>query len=492
MISWLRRQFADHPVRTVTLAYVLLTLVLCNVKLFAPGGPWWRGWGDQKAYLESAQALWAFDLDPAHHWYPLLYPLLGAPFAGVSAVPFLPANIACFALAFWGFQRVCARFDVPAAGAALLFFATTLAPGIAGLWVEPWSTTVSAALIWMALALVGDFLAGEGGREKAALFGALLALIVAARPADAAVAAVILPFAVWRPLVRERRFGLLVPGLGAGLAVLAAYALLFLSIHPGTSDYIELSRAYGLNPADLGFKAFVLLVEPRGWFGTGEGLLAAMPWLIFGAAGLILALRRPLAACLALAALVNVFTILTYVDMLPTGLWRYHNIHYFKWLWPLFGLGTLLFVRVFRSDWRPATAVLAGLVLLSGFRADRVPVAADAPARALEFDAAGLSEGNIYMAPSAIVDVEGPLRNKFEYRQLSIAPGRARAVSVRRDFAGSEQWWPAVPSGMVKDVADRPSPPLTSEFPRDPLARYGERWNWGYPCWLPPRGCAGP
>ncbi|MEI9849840.1 MAG: hypothetical protein WDN24_02050 [Sphingomonas sp.] len=55
------------------------------------------------------------------------------------------------------------------------------------------------------------------------------------------------PFALWRPLVRERRFGVALRAGGAGLAVLAAYALLHLAIYGARwSDYVLLSRGIWL------------------------------------------------------------------------------------------------------------------------------------------------------------------------------------------------------------------------------------------------------
>ncbi|MEI9849839.1 MAG: hypothetical protein WDN24_02045 [Sphingomonas sp.] len=86
-------------------------------------------------------------------------------------------------------------------------------------------------------------------------------------------------------------------------------------------------------------------------------MLADLPWLFLGAAGLALGLlrapagQRALTACLGLAALAYGALLIAYVDLLPTGLWRYGNVHYFKWMFPLFGLFVLLFVR-----WAPRGA----------------------------------------------------------------------------------------------------------------------------------------
>src|ERR1700677_4011574 len=40
---------------------------------------YWQDWADQSKYLQSARAFAQGTLDPALHWYPLLYPLAIAP-----------------------------------------------------------------------------------------------------------------------------------------------------------------------------------------------------------------------------------------------------------------------------------------------------------------------------------------------------------------------------------------------------------------------------
>jgi hypothetical protein len=493
-IPGLWRLIEAHPVRTVALVFAGVTLAVLNVKLVAAGGPWWRGWLDQQALLESARALMTFDFAADRHWYPLLYPLTGAPFAWMPA-PFVPANIACFALAFRGFLKISARFGVGPGVAVLLFLFATLGPGIGHLWIEPWSTTLSAALIWALFACAGALLFGEGSVRTAAATGALLMLVALARPVDAVICAAVAPFAVWRPL-REGRFGMIGAAAG-GIVVLAVYALLHFAIHGARlSDYVELSRQYGFNLADLGWKAQILLVSPRPWFPDGEGLLAAMPWLIVGVAGMVLAAirlsggARALAAMLGLAALGYCVLLLAYVDLLPSGLWRFHLLHYFKWLFPLLALFAWLFVRWAREAWRPAAAVLAGMVLLTGLRVEPVPATENEPARMLAFPATGAAWAELYHARAVVRDAQGILRNGFDYRE--IAEGKdVMAVALKRPFApGIAEWtgdpapsmaeWPAV---RMRD------PVLPGNWPQRPLGRWKERLTYGYPCWLPPWPC---
>ncbi|WP_404338260.1 hypothetical protein AB2M62_04960 [Sphingomonas sp. MMS12-HWE2-04] len=487
--SWLVTELRDHPVRFVFAVGAIFTLALVNVKLFAGAGPWWRGWADQKAYLASARGFAALDLDPALHWYPLIYPLLGAPFAWLAA-PFVPANIACFGLAFLGFRRVCARFDVSGGAAALLFLAATLLdPRIGKLWVEPWTTTLSAALMWLGFGALADLLFGERiSVGRAALLGIVLMLIPLVRPADVLVSAVISLFALV-PLLRQHR---LLPVMGAGAAMLAGNALLYLAVYGARlSDYIVLSRDYGFTFADLGWKAVVLLVAPEPWFPGAKGMLGGMPWLLLGAAGLALALLRlagqqaRLMLALLLAALVYTIVMLAYVDLLPSGLWRFNNVHYFKWLFPLFALGVLLLVRLGAKRRGLALVVLAALVLPTCLRFDAVETVG--PARALRFTSPAVEWAPVYTARSAISDDSGSQRNYFDYHQMLSADGSVIAVALKRPFAGSVLWYGAAPTQVAHWPVGSPATDvaLPGRWPRAPAKRLEARLVFGMPCWLP-------
>ncbi|HWU96782.1 MAG TPA: hypothetical protein VN029_14375, partial [Sphingomonas sp.] len=210
MLHWIRRQFDAHPVRAVMAVFAAYTVFKINLKFFAPAGPWWRGWHDQMQYLKSAKAFLHFDLSPDQHWYPLLYPLAGAPFAW-APTPFVPINLLCYAAAFWGFHRVCARFGVGSLAAGLLFLAATIGDlRVSKFWLEPWTTTMSAAFIWLAFAEAADMMFGE--RRRPWLLGALLMAIALVRPADVVVSAVIGGFAFWRPVLIEKRWSDLAKG----------------------------------------------------------------------------------------------------------------------------------------------------------------------------------------------------------------------------------------------------------------------------------------
>ncbi|MEP9360273.1 hypothetical protein [Sphingomonas sp. KR3-1] len=476
--------------------FTAYTIFKINLKFFAPEGPWWRGWHDQKQYLMSARALLHFDLNPDQHWYPLLYPLAGAPFAW-APTPFVPINLLCYAAAFWGFLRIAARFGVGNYASGLLFLAATIGDlRISKFWLEPWTTTMSAAFIWLAFAEAADMLFGT--RRRPALLGLLLMAIALVRPADIVVSAVIGGFALWRPVLMERRWADLAKAIGGAAAAFFPYAALYLAIYGWRlTDYTILSGDYGFAFSDLGWKASILLVDPAPWFPGETGLLRVLPWLLTGAAGLILGVwrlhgpARWLTLCMALVALLYTVMMLAYVDLVPTGMWRFFNAHYFKWLFPMAVLFSWLLVT-----WRDTRGltVVALLVLLACFRIVPRPAEPGEPAKALAFAAPVAPWQDIYFARSAVQDAKGVQRSPADYHQLLVGE-KVVAIAFKREFEGDALWYGVAPAGFAAwpKGSGKPDVVLPGHWPLRPVARYATRLSFGYPCWAPPFPCdAGP
>lgn len=467
-----------------------------------PGAVYWQGWADQTLYVESARAFLHGDLAADRHWYPPGYSLALAPLAGLPMwLAFLIANLLFLFGAWRGFRAVALRFGVSGGWALAVFLLTTvLHPYIGMQWITPWTTTLSACLIWQALAralAAAEPGNGESPRPSAAraafVLGLVLGAIPATRPIDGVIAAILALYVLacaWR-CPRE----IAAAALG-GLTVVAVFVALHLAIHgPVPTDYMKLSAAHGMNFARLGWKAYLILVEPQPWFPYGWGLLRACPWLPLGAAGLLAALlpgwtRRIEAAVLGVVAAVYCALILAYVDLLPSGLWYYNNVNYFKWLLPLFGLFAVIFVKAARRRPLPALALLALVLLPTTLRFSPVPAAPSEPARALLLPAVTqpAARDRIYQAHSVIRDRAGQLRNIFEYHQIERADGKVLAVALRRDFAGGENWlgdgealaaWPASRTG------DHDRTPLPGSWPKAPEARFHPQAAVGLPCWLP-------
>ncbi|MFD1787596.1 hypothetical protein ACFSC3_08430 [Sphingomonas floccifaciens] len=426
----------------------LIRLWTLNGLPFA-GEPIWMGWFDQSRYFASATAFARGDLSPAAHWYPLAYPLLAAPIAWiVPRDPFLPLDLILYLVACHAFRNVAARLQIGPALATGCFVLTTLIDAtVARGWVDPWTTTLSAALIWSLADQMLRIVGSEGAsisRRQAILFGAVAAAIPLVRPVDVLVAATGVAV-VAIVLLRARSLSIRLAALtcvGAA-AVIAAYAALHLAIYGAqATPYMIAASRTGFIWADFGWKAYVLLIHAEPWFPDTLAVFERMPWIAVGIAGLIAtaitggqAVRRTI-AILALLAIPVSAVMLTYADLQPPGLWRFGNIHYFKWVLPLVGLGVILCVRLALVPGRRAmlAGIVAACLLPLGIRVVPQPVDDSEPARMLTFAGdTGRVWDEAYFAPVTIVDTGGRLANINGFHQVPDADGQ-RAIAVSRLF----------------------------------------------------------
>ncbi|WCT73540.1 hypothetical protein PQ455_18345 [Sphingomonas naphthae] len=460
-------------------------------------GPKWWGYFDQARYLRSAVALAHGGLDAADHWYPLGYALVAAPFARVMpADPFLIPDCLLFGVALVGFARTMRHLGLGPRASAAIFVATNLLIWpYAKLWVVPWTTSLSAALLWWLLALAGDLLA-EGRapvshrvRDRLMVaMGALAGALPLVRPTEALTSATVGLVVGWT-LYRQRRLTLraMACAVGTGLALVLPYLALHGAIYgPRASDYAVAAALQGFNLPDLPWKMAVVLVSARPWFPDGHSLIEGFPAIVPGLAGLIALTwalpshARRLLGLIALIALPYCLLFLAYTDLQPPGIWDHSNAHYFKWLFPLLVAGCWFLIDGLRDRRRrgPAVAALAAIGLAMCVRPIPVPVGEDVPARMLLFrgDTTGFWEKGrptkawdaAYFRPARIVDAKGVLENVGRYHQVPDAQGE-RAIAVWRLFA-------AHPRRLD------PGEPPALRGPQAPYARYGVRvglaWPW--------------
>ncbi|MBN9510457.1 MAG: hypothetical protein J0I21_15255 [Alphaproteobacteria bacterium] len=455
-----------------------------------PGYPlgWWS-WFDQGNYLRSAQHLRALDLAPAFHWYPVGYALLAAPFTRLLPMhAFYFVDLAALLAAYLGFLSFARRLSVRALWAVPIFVLSSVADrDLLATWAEPWNTTASAGAIWLFLALMAaEMTAGELAPERLlrlAAIGALGAAIGAIRPSDTFIPALWVGGGALHALVARRpRWGELGAVAIGAAAVAVPFGALYLAIYgPHPSDYVLRSRAIGFVFGQLPWKTVVLLLQPRPWFPDGAGLAARFPWLVLAFAGILPAAWMArggarLAVVLLAASLVLYWALFfSYVDLLPSGLWRYHNVHYFKWTWPGLGLFAFLWLRAVAGQARRlAVASLAAVFLLMCIRLTPVEVADAVSARMVQFAAGSPSWDAVYFGDYQLADAAGMLRNVEAVRGMPDATG-VREIALRRPFEGAVRF---VDSNDARAVA-----------PGAPLHRWAARMSLGYPCWLPPRPC---
>jgi hypothetical protein len=475
----------------------LLFAVLVDTGILMTGQRW-HGWWDQGQYLRSSIAFAHGNLAPEEHWYPLLYPLLAAPFLPLLPDdPFLPLDLFCVALTAQSVMRVGLHLGIARRIALPIFLLTSfLHPGLRFAWVEPWTSTLSTALTWWLMAKAGDLVVArqsEISPGTAARFGAIAALVPLARPADMVIV-LVLGGCVAIGVARQGRLRarLIAAAMAGAAPPIILYGLLHLAIYgPNATAYMQLSAEIGMRFANLGWKASILLLDPAPWFPGSEALLHRMPWLVLGVAGGIIALtargpdgRRWYLASLLAAITAYLLVLIAYVDLLPTGLWRFNNVHYFKWIFPLLGLTTWLFAR--EAVHRPIAAclALAGVLAPACLHVRAVPAAPDEPARRLDFAASpGADWHHVYFARSVVTDGIGLRRNVIDYRQATDG-GIVRAVALREDFAPDAECHGGSVLGTTWPPASATSPPLPGHWPKRPVARWKPQLAWGLPCWL--------
>jgi len=141
-------------------------------------------------------------------------------------------------------------------------------------------------------------------------------------------------------------------------------------------NYVQIASRHGFFIADLPEKLYSIFLNAQPLYGeVGAGLVQHYPWLLFALAGLVWVLWRGDFVMRTIALAMSTFFVLylPYGDLLPSGMWRYLNIHYFKWTFAFFALfATLLLMKILRgiqvgSGWKlPCTLfILIPLVLLS-------------------------------------------------------------------------------------------------------------------------------
>lgn len=478
-------------VRWGAYALILLYAIYYFSDVATPGNQpqyplgWW-GWWDQSQYIASSRNLLARNFAPGGHWYPLGYSIAAAPF-----VRFFPAHgfffldLACLLATYAGFLSFARRVGVGVWTAMPIFVLTTFGYGVMGqTWAEPWTSTLNAALIWGLLACASGLLSGQAPwrSSRLVLLGLCAGAVPLVRPTDAVQSGIALLFVLIAGLhSREmwlRHIGWLILG---GAIVTVPYAALYLRIYGfHLTPYMLAESGTGFAFRWLGWKTYLLLIEPRPWFPFGKGLLAVFPWLPLSICEIVLlfvawkqAAERAGLCMLALMILTYWALYFAYVDLLPSNIWRYHVVHYLKWSLPGLGLFAWLFLTsVLRTPrWRHGVAFALVIAVLS-VRLVPTPASADARVYMIQYAVSSPpSWDETYMHDWAFADRAGTL-GPLGVRVLPDSQG-VRLLPARRSIVGALTWsdQPAFITGLPK--------------------RWAARMTLGYPCWLPPYPCRG-
>ena len=320
---------------------------------------WW-GWYDQGEYLTAANAMRHFDWNSALHNYPPFYPLLGVPFVDLLPMhAFLPVDLLCFLLFIFFFVDFARKYITwPGAVCALLlaFYVRQVGdwfPDIAllNLWIEPWTTTPVATIISYLIWSFDRTFSQHTypGLGKLAIWGCAGGIVAATRPLEAIV---LLPFfltVLAHLAFRGRDAGQAVKlrsRLGSSAVLILSgifWVLLFLLFNFLVHGSLE-GRYFAANAQGNGFhfgdmieKYISIFIDASELYGApDEAIYRRMLWMALSVPALIyVALKgNQVFRLVAFTMLLQFILYLPYSDLLPTGIWIYHNIHYFKWLFP--------------------------------------------------------------------------------------------------------------------------------------------------------------
>jgi hypothetical protein len=224
----------------------------------------------------------------------------------------------------------------------------------------------------------------------------------------------------------------------AVLALAVLYGALHVRIYGWRpSFYMTMSADIGFTLHNLGWKAYVILVDPTAWIGGGEGLLRRAPWMILGVAGLVTALRRPITAMLAITLTIHSLLYISYVDLLPTGFWRFLNVHYWTWSFPGFALLALMLLRdlLARDRRRLAAVSMAGVLAILCIHLDPRPASDGASVDALDYAVPNASFDPVYFGDLTLHDADGTLANIKQVRAITL-PGTIRVLTLTRSLHG--------------------------------------------------------
>ncbi len=320
---------------------------------------WW-GWFDQGQYLREANAFLHHDLNPNNYFYPPLYPILGAAFIalGLNQHPFFFTDGIAYGIFASISFAIARRYFSVLWSAAIVLITIVFNKNVLDNFAIPWTSSVTC------VAYAGSFaiLAFQVNRDKksgtlrqivlsSTLMALLFGLVVLTRPVDAAVAPIFFLSLLYinSTSIQSGSFNwvaaLQTSGILGSIFLLAIVALLVFNkwiFHAYFGGYFNSTvTENGYFPSELLPKLFTLLRD--GYtvnLEQGSSVTTHFPWMLLSGLGMVYAfVRRDLLLCvISVVILAQLCLYAPYGDLLPNGMWRYHNIHYFKWMFPFLGI----------------------------------------------------------------------------------------------------------------------------------------------------------
>ena len=377
-----------------------------------------------------------------------------------------------FAISFMG---LVSRYIGTWLSAAILIVGIVLFEPLRLQWIIPWTSTLAATLMMFAIFLLDRFFRfrSDGGwslRSSAAnalCFGATLGALAVTRMADFVIMAPVglaYAFFVGRDLILgSGKLWMAVVTVIAGASGFLFFIIgLFLfnyKVYGGLfgGPYFATADSFGFFPSILPEKVYSQIIDSFPLYGeAGQDWLSNIPVFTLTLAFLPALFIAPVPRIFKLIAVTIVFQLglyYSYSDIVPTGTFRYYNIHYFKWMMPLLLVSVVLILQgVWRRSeasrgYAGALATAGGIIVIAtgvGLFHQRIPVKVLEQSdhqvvfalsqEKLDFIDIGATSDNwnaIYFAKGFTVTVDGKLlRYPRDYHPYPIPTGM-RLLFVR-------------------------------------------------------------
>lgn len=315
---------------------------------------WW-GWWDQSLYMQASLDFWTQGLSPEAHIYPPLYPLLGALLLPLSQMhSYLVPNLVLLLIFILFFTQTFRPLIGPWGAAAAASIGLLQHQMIVLQWVIPWTSSLAASFEMVGLFLFGRYVMlrenpdwEAGARIKnATAFAFCIGLLAPTRPVDfIAFLPLCLIYGAW--IVRD---GLCAPkaeGRGSWqslvwcLLIGALPLTIYLAFNthvfggPFKGYFAVAQNAGGSTPHDLIDRAYSHIVDAAAYYGEQRSdWISTLPLMAISVCVMpfALLLGPPLLRAIAIVTLTHLALVYSYSDAVPTGQFRYFNIHYFKWM----------------------------------------------------------------------------------------------------------------------------------------------------------------
>jgi hypothetical protein len=473
----------------------------------------WLTFADQAHYMDAARAWARWNLDASQHHYPPGYPLMGAPFVWLlPQQPFLIPDLVCAAISLVVFTSICQRLapvlpHVRAAACVSFVVGSCGGHEIIGLWAQPWTTTAECPFLLITILLMLRFASPDRlGREArdAAAIGLSCGLGMMVRPTDpfvlllAACPFLVVRYARTRPAWPAIFKVIVSGGLALALALLPFAAAHVMIFGLGASDYLGGSAAYGFEWRLIPMRWVTLFVGPRPLYPEGIGMVAVFIWIWPGVAGMLLAssgdIRRSAANAIVATTIVAYWLFyLSYRDLHPYGLWRFHNAHYFKWTLPFLVFWAWHFVRELSKRGTAVRALAAASLatLLFTWRPEFVP----GPSGPIQQIRSGNVRQAVIPASLSSIDTAIMLQMTGDWHDLYfVAPNALGIAGHVQRSVGDVKLFPGRGGAMLIALRQLPAGSLTYTLPASVTIPPGARWLegkqnlvFGLPCVITPR-----